>query len=208
MSATTVVVDFSTTVVADTVDIAQQLKAASGAGWVDAPVSGGPPAAATGSLAIMAGGTDEDIVRVTSLLNSMASTFTHMGGVGAGQTTKMVNQILVLNNYVVLAEACALAKAGGIDVEKIPKALGSGYAGSNLLKAMFPRMVAKDFAPAGYARQVLKDLDMVQDLARQLGVPTPMSSEAASLFRVLVSKGHAELDGIAIYKLLAPDETV
>ncbi len=204
----TVVVDFSTTVVADTVDIAQQLKAASGAGWVDAPVSGGPPAAATGSLAIMAGGTDEDIVRVTSLLNSMASTFTHMGGVGAGQTTKMVNQILVLNNYVVLAEACALAKAGGIDVEKIPEALGSGYAGSNLMKAMFPRMVAKDFAPAGYARQVLKDLDMVQDLARQLGVPTPMSSEAASLFRVLVSKGHAELDGIAIYKLLAPDETV
>ena len=76
------------------------------------------------------------------------------------------------------------------------------------MNAMFPRMVAKDFAPAGYARQVLKDLDMVQDLARQLGVPTPMSSEAASLFRVLVSKGHAELDGIAIYKLLALDETV
>ena len=111
----TVVVDFSTTVVADTVDIAQQLKAASGAGWVDAPVSGGPPAAAAGSLAIMAGGTDEDIVRVTSLLNSMASTFTHMGDVGAGQTTKMVNRYWS-QQLCGVGRSQALAKAG-IDVE-------------------------------------------------------------------------------------------
>ncbi len=139
-------------------------------------------------------------------MNELASTFTHLGGVGAGQVTKMVNQILVLNNYCVLAEA--LAEAAGIDASKIPDALASGYAGSNLLKAVFPRMIARDFEPAGYARQILKDLDMVHDIAKSLKVPTPMSSQAASLFRILVSKGHAEKDGIAVLKLYDQNDTV
>ncbi len=99
-------------------------------------------------------------------MDDLASTFTHLGGVGAGQVTKMVNQILVLNNYCVLAEALALAEAAGIDASKIPDALASGYAGSNLLKAVFPRMIARDFEPAGYARQILKDLDLIPSLNR------------------------------------------
>jgi 3-hydroxyisobutyrate dehydrogenase-like beta-hydroxyacid dehydrogenase len=120
----------------------------------------------------------------------------------------MVNQILVLNNYAVLAEALALAEAGGIDAAKIPQALAAGHAGSNMLQSMFPRMIERDFEPAGYARQILKDLDMLHDLAKQMTVPTPMSSQTASLFRILNSKGHGELDGIAVLKLFDGEDSV
>ncbi len=207
-SADKVLVDHSTTIVDSTKAMADELRERTGMGWVDAPVSGGPPAAETGTLAIMTGGSDADIARISPLMGDLASAFTHLGGVGAGQVTKMVNQILVLNNYCVLAEALALAEAAGIDASKIPDALAPGHAGSNLLKAVFPRMIARDFEPAGYARQVLKDLDMVHDIARTLKVPTPMSSQAASLFRILVGKGHAEKDGIAVLKLYDQNDTV
>ena len=169
-------------------------------GWVDAPVSGGPPAAAAGTLAIMAGGAEADIARARPVLADLGSC-THMGPVGAGQTTKMVNQVLVLNNFCILAEALALAEAGGVDAAKIPAALGGGYAGSTMLQKLYPRLVARDFAPAGYAFQALKDLDMLHDLAKALQVPTPMSAQAASLFRILTAKGHGQLDGLAVLKL-------
>jgi len=207
-SADKLLVDHSTTVVERTKTMADELRERTGMGWVDAPVSGGPPAAEAGTLAIMAGGSDADIQRVEPLMNDLASTFTHLGGVGAGQVTKMVNQILVLNNYCILAEALALAEAAGIDASKIPEALAPGHAGSNLLNAAFPRMIARDFEPAGYARQILKDLDMVHDIAKSLKVPTPMSSQAATLFRILVSKGHAEKDGIAVLKIYDQKDTV
>ncbi|MDP6344754.1 MAG: NAD(P)-dependent oxidoreductase [Alphaproteobacteria bacterium] len=201
-------VDHSTTIVGRSREMAGRLAEATGMAWVDAPVSGGPPAAEAGSLAIMAGGDPADIARAEGVMADLAAQFSHMGPSGAGQVTKMINQVLVLNNFCVLAEALALAEAGGIDAGKIPEALAAGHAGSNLLQAMFPRMIARDFAPAGYARQILKDLDMVQDLARELKVPTPMSSQAASLFRILNSKGHAELDGIAVLKLYDRNDTV
>ncbi len=194
-------VDHSTTVVKATRDMAAELLRQTGMGWVDAPVSGGPPAAGTGSLAIMAGGSAADIARAAPVMADLAAQFTHMGPIGAGQVTKMINQVLVLNNYTVLAEALALAEAGGIDAAKIPQALAAGHAGSNMLQAIYPRMLARDFAPAGFARQVLKDLDMLHDLAKELSVPTPMSGQTANLYRILNSKGHGELDGIAVLKL-------
>jgi 3-hydroxyisobutyrate dehydrogenase-like beta-hydroxyacid dehydrogenase len=201
------VIDHSTTPVAATRAFAARLEAEAGMAWIDAPVSGGPPAAAAGTLALMAGGSDAALARALPVLDALG-TCTVMGGVGAGQVTKMVNQILVLTNYCVLAEALALAEAGGIDAARIPQALASGYAGSNMLARLYPRMLARDFAPAGYAFQALKDLDMVQDLARQLGTPTPMAGQAAALFRLLTSKGHGGLDGIAVMKLYDPRERV
>lgn len=200
-TAEKILVDHSTTETTATVDMAARLHEQSGMQWVDAPVSGGPPAAAAGKLAIMAGGDTSAIETITPLMNDLAAQFSHMGDVGAGQITKMVNQVLVLTNYCVLAEAIMLAEKGGIDVAKIPTALADGHAGSNLLQAMFPRMIDRDFTPAGYARQVLKDLDMVQDLAHHLKSPTPMASQAATLFRILNARGHGELDGTAILKL-------
>jgi 3-hydroxyisobutyrate dehydrogenase len=194
-----ILIDHSTTEVETTKAFAARL-GETGMGWIDAPVSGGPPAAEAGTLAIMAGGDDAHLARIRPLLADLG-TCTHMGPIGAGQVTKMVNQVLVLANYCVLAEALALAEAGGVDAARIPEALGAGYAGSTMLQRLYPRMVARDFEPAGYAFQALKDLDMVQGLAKTLTVPTPMASQAATLFRILNAKGHGRLDGIAVLKL-------
>ena len=203
-----VLIDHSTSIVSETKSMADSLKSSTGMGWIDAPVSGGPEGAEAGSLAIMAGGTDEDIAKVQPIMDAVSSAFTVFGPVGSGQVAKMVNQVLVLNNYAVIAEALALAEAGGIDASKIPEALATGHAGSNLLNAAFPRMIERDFAPKGYARQILKDLDMLHDLAKGLKSPTPMSSQTASLFRILNSKGHEELDGMAILKLYDQNDTI
>lgn len=202
-----ILVDFSTTVVARTKTMAARLRAERGAGWIDAPVSGGPPAARSGTLAIMMGGDESDIARARPVLNGLAKSAVHLGPVGAGQVTKMVNQVLVLSNFVVLAEALNLAERGGVDTASLQQALESGYAGSNLMAAMWPRMMARDYAPAGYLRQVLKDLDMVHDVAHDLEAAIPMSTQAAELFRLMAARGHGEEDGIAVLKLFT-GETV
>lgn len=199
-----VLVDHSTTPVDVTRAMAARLQETAGAGWVDAPVSGGPEGAEAGELAIMAGGAADDVAKARGVIETLAATFTHFGDVGAGQVAKMVNQVLVLNNYAVIAEALALAEAGGIDAAKIPDALAAGHAGSNLLPLLFPRMIARDFAPRGRARQVLKDFDTLHDLAKTLKTPTPMSSQAASLFRMLIAKGGGGLDGAAVLTLFEP----
>jgi 3-hydroxyisobutyrate dehydrogenase len=196
-----VLVDHSTTEIGETKRFAAELKRRAGMEWVDAPVSGGPTAAAAGTLAIMAGGDAAAIKQVEPVMAKLAGRFTHIGPVGAGQVTKMINQVLVLTNYAVIAEALRLGEKCGIDVSKIPEALAAGHAGSNLLKDLTPRMVARDFAPRGFARQVLKDLDMVHDLSKEVHSPTPMAAQAANLFRILVARGHSELDGCAILKL-------
>ena len=99
-------------------------------------------------------------------------------------------------------------EAGGVDAKKIPSALGGGYAGSNMLEKIFPRMIDRDYAPAGYLFQTMKDLDMVHDIARDLKVPTPMASQAAQLYRIMTSKGHGELDAISVLKLYDGDDEV
>jgi len=194
------IVDHSTTPADMTRNFAVRLKDKNGMDWIDAPVSGGPPAARDGTLAIMAGGTQSSIERVMPVLKNLGDC-THMGDIGAGQVTKMVNQVLVLNNYCILAESLALAEAGGVDPEKIPTALAQGHAGSNLLQSLFPRMIQRDYTPAGYASQILKDLHMVSDLAKKLDVPTPMSRQSTSLFQQLNDMGCADLDGSSVFKL-------
>jgi len=192
--------DHSTTIADKTRDMALRLKEQTGMSWVDAPVSGGPPAAGSGGLAIMVGGDATDVERVKPILDVLGNN-THMGPLGAGQVTKMVNQVLVLNNFCVLAEAVTLATNAGIDPAKVPEALAGGYADSPMFQRFFPRMIEREFAPAGYARQVLKDLDMVVDLAQQTKTPVPISSLSTSLYRMLVAKGHSELDAISILKI-------
>ncbi len=196
---TTVVIDHSTTDVATTRRLAGRL-AEKSIGFVDAPVSGGPAAAETGTLAIMAGGTTRDIQAIRPVMERLGH-FTHMGDVGAGQATKLVNQALVLTNYCVIAEALRIAEAYGIDAAKVPEALAPGHAGSNLLAAIFPRMVARDFAPRGYARQVLKDLEMLNDAAHDKKLALPMAGQALTLYRLLNAADDGELDGTAILKI-------
>ncbi len=195
------VVDHSTTELETTKRLAKTLLERTGMQFVDAPVSGGPGAAAEGRLAIMAGGEQAAIDAIEPLMTTLGK-FTRMGEVGAGQATKLINQALVLSNYCVIAEACNLGNRFGIDVSKIPDALSSGYAGSNLLNDLLPRMVENDFEPRGYARQILKDLHMLQDAANALNVSMPMAGTANSLYSMLVSQGKGELDGAAIITLL------
>lgn len=194
-----VVVDHSTTEIKATLRIAEALKSG-GAAFLDAPVSGGPGAAETGTLAIMAGGDAAAVTRVAPLMSKLGQ-FTHMGGSGSGQATKLVNQTIVLTNYCVLAEALRLGEAYGVDTSKIAEALAPGHAGSNLLSVALPRMAEDDFAPRGYVKQVLKDLELLSAAAAEQHVAMPMSAQALTLYRLLYASGRSELDAGAIVSL-------
>lgn len=134
---------------------AAKLREKSGCGWIDAPVSGGPPACAAGTLTVMAGGDAAEIERVGPLMADIAGQFTPMGPSGAGLTAKMINQLIVGCAHAVLAEAVVLAEEAGIDAARIPECLAGGYADSSMLQKVYPRIVKRDFAPQGYARQLV-----------------------------------------------------
>jgi 3-hydroxyisobutyrate dehydrogenase-like beta-hydroxyacid dehydrogenase len=114
---------------------------------------------------------------------------------------KMLNQLIVGCGHAVMAEAVVLAEAAGIDAARLPECIAGGLGDSALLQKLYPRMQRREFAPQGYVRQLLKDLDMVHEYAAALKAPTPMMSEALSLYRILVHLGHAELDTGAILKV-------
>jgi len=204
-------VDFSTVSVAHGARMARYLADSCGCAWIDAPVSGGPQASAAGRLTVMAGGPEEDIAALAPLWESVAARFTRMGESGAGLATKMINQLIVGCGNAVLAEAHALAAAAGIDATRLPECLAGGHADSDLLRQVYPRMAERDFAPRGYARQLLKDLEAVSHYAGLLKTPTPMMAQAQSLFRLLVLQGFAELDTSAIVRIYdknpPPEET-
>lgn len=199
------IVDFSTIEVARGKAFAARLREATGCGWIDAPVSGGPPASAAGTLTVMAGGDAADIARIAPLVADVASRFTHMGASGSGLVAKMINQLIVGCGHAVMAEALLLAEAAGIDAARVPECLAGGHADGALLQKLYPRMAVRDFAPQGYARQLLKDLEMVNAFAGALKAPVPMTGEALSLYRMLIRRGHAELDTGALFKLYERD---
>lgn len=194
-------VDFSTNKVYQSKAFAQRLREMTGGGWIDAPVSGGPPASGSGTLTVMAGGETADIERARPLFADVAGRFTHMGPSGAGMATKMLNQLIVGSGHAVMAEAVVLAEAAGIDPARLPECLAGGLADSLLLQRLYPRMVKREFAPQGYVRQLLKDLEMVNEFAGALKAPTPMMSEALTLYRMVAHLGHTELDTAALLKL-------
>ena len=194
-------IDFSTIKVTQCKAFARRLRELTGAGWIDAPVSGGPPASGSGTLTVMAGGEAADIERTRPLFTDIAGHFTHLGPSGAGMAAKMLNQLIVGCGHAVMAEAVVLAEAAGIDATRLPECLAGGLADSPLLQRLYPRMVARDFAPQGYVRQLLKDLEMVNEFAGALKAPTPMLGEALTLYRMLAHLGHSELDTAALLKL-------
>ena len=201
VTARQLVVDFSTIPVDECRSHAARLLKETGCRWVDAPVSGGPPASASGSLTVMAGGEEADLRRIAPLMTDISQRCTRMGGLGAGLAAKMINQLIVGVGHAMLAEAVALCGKAGIDATRIPECLAGGYADSNVMKAYWPRMVEQDFAPRGYLRQLLKDLEMVNDWAGHMKAPAPMLMQALSLYRLAASKGWSELDTSAVVKL-------
>jgi len=201
LEARQLVIDFSTIRPATARELAAALRAARGAGWIDAPVSGGPAAAGEGTLTVMAGGAREDFERAAPLLADVAGRITHLGPPGSGLAAKMINQLIVGVGHAMLAEAIVLAEASGLDAAGVPTALAGGLADSNLLQRFYPRMARREFAPQGYVRQLLKDLEMVHEFAAATKSPMPMTAQALSLYRMLAHLGHTELDSTAVIKL-------
>ncbi|MET4212390.1 NAD(P)-dependent oxidoreductase [Bradyrhizobium sp. LA2.1] len=200
------VVDFSSIHPDAARDLAARLKDANGAGWIDAPVSGGTKGAEEGSLAIMAGGEAADIERARPYVLHMARRFTHMGPIGAGQTTKLCNQVIVGCAMAVLAEATRLASNAGIDAGRLPEALAGGFADSIPLQLFVPRMVQGIHSPPlGHIATMLKDLDTVADVAQATSTPVPMATLAGQIFRLAKAARGADADALEIYKLSATD---
>jgi 3-hydroxyisobutyrate dehydrogenase len=197
------VVDFSSIAPASARDFAARLEQ-KGMGLIDAPVSGGVAGAEKGTLAIMAGGKAEHIERVRPVVMHLAQRFTRMGDSGAGQATKLCNQIIVGSLIVVIAEAVRLAEAAGVDATKLPEALKGGFADSVPLQIFGSRMAARSFEPSlGSSAIMLKDLENAATVARENGVPLPMAGTAAQLYRLLAAQGKGEKEISTIIELLA-----
>jgi 3-hydroxyisobutyrate dehydrogenase-like beta-hydroxyacid dehydrogenase len=186
--------------------LAARLHEANGMRWIDAPVSGGVEGAARGGLAVMCGGDEADIDRVRPVLAAYASSVTRMGAVGAGQSTKLCNQIIVATTIAVVNEAVRLAQASGVDPAQLPAALAGGWADSRPLRVFVPRMVVPDPVPIGAADTMLKDLDTALSVAHSAGVPLPVAAVTAELFRQLSACGLGGEDPARLIDLYRPRE--
>jgi 2-hydroxy-3-oxopropionate reductase len=166
--------------------------------WVDSPLSGGIPKAATGELTLMQGGAPADVAEAQEVLRGVASNQTRMGGPGAGQTTKLINQVLCGLGFLAVAEATALAEAAGVDAAMIPKALAGGRADSAILQEYMPRMAARDYRRTGRIDNMVKDLNGAADLARATGTAMPLTALCAEVHRMLTAAGLGGEDQAAL----------
>lgn len=167
--------------------------------YVDLPVSGGTIGAEKGSLSLMAGGDRQLIDSLRPLLSHLGKV-THVGEVGAGQLTKLANQIIVAGTLSLLSEAFTLAQRGGADPEKVREALLGGFADSTLLQHQGERMVKGDFKARGAAKWQLKDTRSAVALAKQLNLTLPLTETVNQLFSQMIDAGEGDLDHCAIIK--------
>jgi 3-hydroxyisobutyrate dehydrogenase len=199
-----VLIDCSTIDPDRTRQLAERLSREAAMEWIDAPISGGPQPAGEGKLTIMAGGDIDVFRRVEPVLDILGANVSHMGPLGAGQTTKIINQALVGVNYVLMAEALTLAKAAGIDASAIPKALQGGMADSVILQRIYSQMAARDFTPPkAYARQLSKDLMALRNYHTGLGLDLPVIEAAVTRYVEFVESGNEMSDSAAISEYYA-----
>jgi 3-hydroxyisobutyrate dehydrogenase-like beta-hydroxyacid dehydrogenase len=175
---------------------------AKGIGWVDAPVSGGPEGAKTGTLAIMAGGTKADFDRAKPLLETLGSNVVHVGDPGAGHTMKLINQVIVGLTIEAVAEALTLAEKSGIDPRLAQRALKGGFADSRVLQLHGTCMISRTYVPGGKAETQLKDLRLAASLAAAVSARLPHLESTVALYETLLAQGDGELDHSALHKLL------
>ena len=203
-----VLVDFSSMRPDRTREFSTRLREQCGMGWVDAPVSGGVKGAEEGTLAIMAGGEATDVERVRDAVGELSARFTRMGPSGAGQVTKLCNQVIAASNLVTIAEAVSLAERSGVDASALPEALAGGFADSIPLQIFGPRFAKRQYEPfLGHVYTMMKDLDTARDLGQEKGAPLPMSSVAVEILRQIASKGYAEEDFTHVIRLFDRDES-
>lgn len=195
------VVDHSTIDPQATRLIGQKL-AKRGASMIDAPVSGGSEGALKGTLSIMAGGEAGDIERAMPYFKAMGRTITHMGKLGSGQLTKLVNQILVVGNTMAMSEALVFAQAAGLDLEKIIGALSEGAAGSWMFKNRGPQILKRDWKPGFTIDLQQKDLRLAKEAADQLGVPVQLTEMIIKQYKTLQERGLGGEGNHALIKAL------
>ena len=200
-SADKLLVDMSSIDAARTAEMADRLARDTGMGWVDAPLSGGAPAAAKGTLTLMLGGSATDVMLAEPLLSRLSTNFNHMGASGAGQTVKLINQILCANTFMAVAEAVRFAEAHGVDGTLIPAALAGGRADSRIMQEYMAKMARRDFSPTGRIDNMLKDLETVQSAAQVKKLALPVTSLIADLHRMLVAGGLGAADSAEYVRL-------
>ncbi len=201
VQAGSLVVDCSTISPIKTQAFARTL-AEKGVHMLDAPVSGGSEGAARGTLSIMVGGEAEQVERAMPFLQAMGKNITHVGGNGAGQMVKLVNQILVANSMLALGEAFLFAQAGGLDLEKTLMAVEGGAAGSWTLSNRGPQLIKRDWRPGFMIDLQEKDLRLVLEAGDEYGVPLLGCSVAFHLYRTLQNLGCGAEGNHALVKAL------
>lgn len=195
-------IDMSSIDPAATQRMAARLKAETGMAWIDCPLSGGAPGARAGKLTVMAGGAEADFERGRAVMQDLCANYTLMGGAGAGQTTKLVNQLFCAIAFQAVAEAVKLAEAGGVDPAKIPAALAGGRADSRIMQEFMPKFAARDYTPTGRIDNMLKDLDSVQAFALKTKTPLPLTGAVTEIHRILVAMGLGPKDSAEAMRLL------
>ncbi len=188
------IVDLSTISPQTTRDLALEVNR-QGASWVDAPMSGGVIGAENRQLILMAGGTASAIARCRKVTPLFSQRLCAMGAVGAGQTTKLCNQLIVAANSLLIAEAVALAQNAGVDAQALAPALAGGFADSLPLQILAPRMAKHEHEPVQWRIATLhKDLSHVRDLATQAGLHLPVAQRALDQLTIAMQSGAAALD--------------
>lgn len=196
-----VVIDFGTTGYAETLAFAERIRAR-GAQWLDAPVSGGQVGAEAGNLTIMAGGTAETFAKALPVLQVVGGKVTHMGAQGAGQVTKLANQLIVAQTIDAVAQALRLAELAGVDPALVREALRGGFAESRILELHGDRMVRRDFAPGGRSELQLKDVRLMSDLAERVGLRSSTLANSRQLWERFVHEmGHGNLDHSGLFRI-------
>ena len=195
------VIDCSTISPAATRDLAASL-AQQGVHMLDAPVSGGSEGAARGTLSIMVGGEVDQFQRALPVLQAMGKQITHVGGHGAGQTVKLMNQILVVGHALAMSEALLFGQAAGVDLAQALEAVKAGAAGSWMLTFRGPQILQRDWRPGFTIDLQQKDLRLVLEAADATGAPLPATSLIFQFYRTLQAQGLGGEGNHALVKAL------
>lgn len=195
------VVDMSTISPSVTREVGQRL-GEEGIGMLDAPISGGSEGAANGTLSIMVGGAEDQVERAMPAFRAMGKTITHVGPIGAGQTVKLVNQIVVVVNMLAVGEGLLFAEAAGVDLAKTLDAITGGAAGSWMLQNRGPQVIERDWRPGFMIDLQQKDLRLALDAADEMGVPLLGTATVFQLYRTLQRAGLGTEGNHALAKAL------
>jgi len=169
---------------------------------LDSPVSGGREGAEAGTLALMIGGSREALEDHRGVLEAVSGNIYHLGDVGMGETAKAINQVLVAVHDAVTAEALLLAARSGIDLKEMYSIINNSAGGSYMFKWRALRMIDRDFTPHGVLKILLKDTNIVLNLAESLGLPMPLTSIVRQMFQAGVNQGLGDEDDAAVVKVL------